>query len=67
MSYHEIDNIAKNGKYVRSKNRNSGAKLFDKEIREVFTDKSKKDKNFVPGPGQYEYASEFGIYKDNKW
>lgn len=57
MSYQEIDNIAINGKYVRSKNRNSGAKLFDKEIREAFTDKSKKDKEFVPGPGQYNRPS----------
>ena len=49
--------MSKSGKYVLSHRRGSGTRTFDKEKRKVF-----EGKKNVPGPGQHDLPSEFGVY-----
>lgn len=67
LSYSELDNLTGNGKYVLSKRKGSGTRKFDIEGRKTFTDKFREDSTKVPGPGNYEKPSDFGVYGDSKY
>lgn len=66
-SYQEGDSMKGNAKYVLSKHKGAGTRAFDHNNRITFTDEFKIKSKKVPGPGDYEAPTEFGVYGDQKY
>lgn len=66
-SYLQGDSIQGNAKYVLSNHQGQGTRAFEKNARLTFTDDFKTKSKKVPGPGDYELPSQFGVYGDNKY
>lgn len=58
------------GKYIQSKHKGSGTRAFSMSERKTFIDETSKSVKKLPGPGNYDKPSDFGIYGsygDNLW
>lgn len=64
MLYDTVDNFSKASRYVLSQRKGDGTRPFDQERK--FTNRYWKhwQGNKVPGPGQYDKPSDFGVYGD---
>lgn len=60
--YQEKDGIQKNAKYILSKNKGSGIRAFTSSKRLTFMDEREREGKKLPGPGNYDPPSDFGVY-----
>ena len=49
-------------KYILSKNKGSGIRSFSSSKRLTFIDETQKSIKHLPGPGNYDRPSDFGVY-----
>lgn len=60
--YQEKDGMNSTGKYILSKNKGNGIRSFSSSKRLTFIDDTRKSVKNLPGPGNYDKPSDFGIY-----
>lgn len=67
FSYKDGENLSNRGKYILSGHQGNGTRAFGQTARTTFTDQFRKTSSKLPGPGNYESPTEFGIYGDSKY
>ena len=60
----EGDGVSSSGKYILSNHKGAGTRAFSQTSRKIFTDDVSKSVKNLPGPGNYESPSDFGVYGD---
>ena len=65
--YVRQDAFSKMGSYTLSHHRGQGTRPFDRTARSNFTEIFKKMSETLPGPGEYDKPSDFGVYGDRKY
>ena len=66
-NYVRKDNFNSIGSYTLSQHKGQGRRPFDRSARKNFTDIFKQMSATLPGPGEYDKPSDFGVYGSHSY